>query len=100
MGSLTPLHATSSGKVLLAALTTDERSQVFKAVGLPARTPRTVTNRGELEKELLEVAKNGFAIVHGEFEIGLTAVAAPIFNHAGTVIAAISISGPAFRFVP
>ena len=100
VGSLTPLHATSSGKVLLAALTADERSQVLKTVGLPARTPRTVTNRGELEKQLLEVARNGYATVHEEFEIGLTAIAVPVFNHAGSVIAAVSISGPAFRFSP
>ncbi len=100
VGSLTPLHATSSGKVLLAALTADERTQVLKAVGLPARTPRTVTNRGELEKQLLDVARNGYATVHEEFEIGLTAIAVPIFNHSGSVIAAVSISGPAFRFSP
>ena len=66
----------------------------------PARTPRTVTNRGELEKQLLDVARNGYATVHEEFEIGLTAIAVPIFNHAGSVIAAVSISGPAFRFSP
>ncbi len=100
VGSLTPLHATSSGKVLLAALSADERSRVFKAVGLPARTPRTITNRDELEKQLLDVARDGFASVHEEFEIGLNAVAAPIYNHTGSVIAAISISGPAFRFAP
>ena len=100
VGSLTPLHATSSGKVLLASLTADERTQVFKAVGLPARTPLTVTNRGELEKQLLDVARKGYATVHEEFEIGLTAVAVPIFNHTGSVIAAVSISGPAFRFSP
>ncbi|WP_347109356.1 IclR family transcriptional regulator [Paenarthrobacter sp. S56] len=100
VGSLTPLHATSSGKVLLAALTADERSQVFKSVGLPARTPRTVTKRGELEKQLLDVARKGYAVVRDEFEIGLTAVAVPVFNHQGSVVAAISISGPAFRFEP
>ena len=38
--------------------------------------------------------------MHEEFEIGLTAVAVPIFNHMGNVIAAVSISGPAFRFAP
>jgi DNA-binding IclR family transcriptional regulator len=100
VGSLTPLHATSSGKVLLAALTADERDAIFKRIGLPARTPRTITNRSELEKQLLDVARNGYAVVHEEFEIGLTAVAVPIYNHLGNVIAAVSISGPAFRFTP
>ncbi|GAA2870890.1 IclR family transcriptional regulator [Paenarthrobacter ilicis] len=100
VGGLTPLHATSSGKVLLAALTTDERTQVFHAVGLPARTATTVTNRTKLERQLEEIANQGYAVVRGEFEIGLTAVAVPVFNHTGAVIAAVSISGPAFRFSP
>lgn len=100
VGSLTPLHATSSGKVLLAALTVDERDQLLKRVGLPARTPRTITNRTELENQLLDVSRQGYAVVHEEFEIGLTAVAVPIYNHLGNVIAAVSISGPAFRFTP
>ena len=82
VGSLTPLHATSSGKVLLAALAADE------------------TNRAELEKQLLDISRQGYAVVHEEFEIGLTAVAVPIFNHVGNVIAAVSISGPTFRFSP
>ncbi|MDP9980916.1 DNA-binding IclR family transcriptional regulator [Pseudarthrobacter oxydans] len=100
VGSLTPLHATSSGKVLLAALPADERDTILKTVGLPARTPRTVTNRAQLEKQLVEISRQGYAVVHEEFEIGLSAVAVPIYNHLGKVIAAVSISGPAFRFAP
>ena len=100
VGSLTPLHATSSGKVLLAALPVDERDTILKTVGLPARTPRTVTNRAQLEKQLLEISRQGYAVVHEEFEIGLSAVAVPVYNHLGNVIAAVSISGPAFRFTP
>lgn len=100
VGSLTPLHATSSGKVLLAALPADERDTILRTVGLPARTPRTVTNRAQLETQLLEISRQGYAVVHEEFEIGLTAVAVPIYNHLGNVIAAVSISGPAFRFAP
>jgi DNA-binding IclR family transcriptional regulator len=100
VGSLTPLHATSSGKVLLASMSADERDQYFKKMGLPARTPRTVTNRATLEGQLLDVARNGYALVHEEFEIGLTAVAVPVYNHLGNVIGAVSISGPAFRFDP
>jgi DNA-binding IclR family transcriptional regulator len=100
VGSLTPLHATSSGKVLLAALPAEERSQILKAVGLPARTPRTITDRDALETQLLDVSRDGYAVVHEEFEIGLTAIAVPVYNHLGTVIGAVSISGPAFRFDP
>jgi DNA-binding IclR family transcriptional regulator len=67
---------------------------------LPPRTPRTITNRKELETQLLDVARDGYGVVREEFEIGLTAVAVPVYNHLGAVIGAISISGPAFRFDP
>lgn len=100
VGSLTPLHATSSGKILLAALSTDERDRILKETGLPARTSRTITSRKELDKDLLDAAGKGYAVVREEFEIGLNAVAVPVFNHQGTVIGSVSISGPAFRFEP
>lgn len=100
VGGLTPLHATSSGKVLLAALSADDRDRILKETGLPARTPRTITNRRKLEEQLVEVAHNGYGVVREEFEIGLNSMSVPVHNHMGSVIATISISGPAFRFDP
>jgi DNA-binding IclR family transcriptional regulator len=100
VGSLTPLHATSSGKVLLAALSADERNTILKETGLPARTPRTITNRRKLENQLLDVSHEGYAVAREEFEIGLNSMAVPVYNHMGAVIGAVSISGPAFRFDP
>lgn len=100
VGSLTPLHATSSGKILLAALPVDERDRILKETGLPARTPRTITSREKLENELLKASHDGYAVTLEEFELGLKSIAVPVYNHVGTVIGAISISGPAFRFDP
>lgn len=100
IGNLTPLHATSSGKVLLAALPTEERERILALTGLPQRTSRTVTERPSLEDQLLQVARDGVAFSYEELEIGLNAVAAPVFDHLGTVAAAVSISAPAFRFTP
>ncbi|WP_374200347.1 IclR family transcriptional regulator [Arthrobacter sp. M4] len=100
VGSLTPLHATSSGKVLLAALPADERTRILKETGLPGRTPRTITDRKILEKQLIDVAHNGYAVTLEEFEIGLNSMAVPVYNHLGEVIGSVSISGPAFRFKP
>ena len=100
VGGLTPLHATSSGKVLLAALTADERARILEETRLPAMTPRTITNRDQLEGQLLDVSLDGYAVARDEIEIGLNAAAAPVYNHAGNVIGAVSISGPAFRFDP
>ncbi|MGX9901083.1 IclR family transcriptional regulator [Arthrobacter sp. SA17] len=98
VGGLTPLHATSSGKVFLAALPADERRQILDEVGLSARTPRTITSREALEKQLLDVAHNGYAESREELEIGLNAIAVPVHNHVAAVIGSVSISGPAFRF--
>ena len=67
---------------------------------MPARTQRTITSRDKLEKQLLDVAHDGYAVVLEEFEIGLNSMAVPVYNHLGTVIGAVSISGPAFRFDP
>ncbi|SDL07453.1 IclR family transcriptional regulator [Arthrobacter sp. ok362] len=100
VGNLTPLHATSSGKVLLAALSADDRDRILKETGLPARTPRTITNRSKLENQLLDVARDGYGVVREEFEIGLNSMSVPVYNHMGSVIGAVSISGPAFRFDP
>jgi DNA-binding IclR family transcriptional regulator len=100
VGSLTPLHATSSGKVLLAALSADDRDRILKETGLPARTPRTIISRNNLEHQLLDVARDGYGVVREEFEIGLNSMAVPVYNHMGSVIGAVSISGPAFRFDP
>ncbi len=67
VGSLTPLHATSSGKILLAGLPADERARILKEPGLPARTPRPITDRTELETQLLDVARQGYGVVREEF---------------------------------
>jgi len=98
VGNLTPLHATSSGRVLLAYLDEDDRSKLFDAAGLAGFTPNTVTSRRELAKRLDEVRKQGYAVIVEEYEVGLNAIAAPLFGAGGEVLAAISLSGPAFRF--
>ncbi|MEW1981363.1 IclR family transcriptional regulator [Citricoccus sp. NPDC079358] len=100
VGSLTPLHATSSGKVLLAALTAEERGALLTGSRLPRFTSRTLTSRARLEEELLAVAHAGFATTWEEYEIGLVSLAVPVRDHRGVVIAAISVSGPEFRFDP
>ncbi|KMS67607.1 IclR family transcriptional regulator [Streptomyces viridochromogenes] len=98
VGQLTPLHATSSGKILLAHLPAEERAEVLAASGMEKITPHTLTARTKLEKNLAEVRERGYAVTLEEFEIGLHAMAAPIRSHDGEVIGALSASGPAYRF--
>jgi len=100
MGQLTPLYATSSGKVLLAHLDAERRRRVLDATGQPRLTDRTITSRTALEKQLERVQLEGFATTVEEYEVGLNAVAVPVQDHTGVVVAAVSASGPAYRLVP
>ncbi|MGV9711843.1 IclR family transcriptional regulator [Gordonia sp. NPDC003424] len=97
VGELTPLHATSSGKVLTAFMSEDERHDLLRSAGMPQLTKHTLTSIADLDRQLDLVVRDGFAVTVEEFEEGLTAVAAPIRDHFGAVIAAISVSGPVYR---
>ncbi|WP_372491981.1 IclR family transcriptional regulator [Kineosporia corallincola] len=99
IGRRTPLHATSSGKVLLAHAEEPVRKSVL-AAGLERLTDNTRTDADQFLRELAEVAERGWASTNEELEVGLTAVAAPIRDGAGRVIAAVSASGPSFRLTP
>lgn len=96
IGELTPPHATSSGKVLLAALLPDERLPLLE--NLAAYTDRTITDGAVLEAQLKEAAESGCAQTEDEYELGLRAVAVPVRDYTGDVIAALSVSGPSYRF--
>jgi DNA-binding IclR family transcriptional regulator len=98
VGQLTPLHATSSGKVLLAHLPAKRRAELLAQTGLKKVTPRTITAKTKLDKNLTEARERGYTVALEEFETGLHAMAAPIRSRDGEVIAAISASGPAYRF--
>lgn len=96
VGQRIPLHATSSGKVLLAYMPDGDRDAVI-AAGLPPRTPQTVSSTEVLIEELKAVRERGYAYAFEELETGLNAVAAPVRSYDGTVAAALSVSGPAYR---
>jgi DNA-binding IclR family transcriptional regulator len=98
VGQLTPLHATSSGKVLLAHLGEQRRAELLAAGGMPSYTEATVTTSADLDKHLALARERGYATTVEEYEVGLNAVAAPVRAHHGEVVAAVSASGPAYRF--
>src|SRR5690625_2955709 len=99
VGQRTVLHATSSGKVLLAHLQTEDRNALLDAA-LERFTARTLTAPEELRRELDQVRGLGWAKAVEEYEEGLNAVAAPIRGHDGAVVAAISAAGPTYRLSP
>lgn len=95
-GELTPRHATASGKMLMAVLPEQDRGQYLH--DLEAYTPQTLTDPAVLAKQLREIATRGWADTHDELEIGLHAIAAPVRDHTDAVVAALSVSGPTYRF--
>src|SRR5665648_556870 len=97
VGKRAPLHCTSLGKVLLAYLSAEERKKILGEKVLPRLTENTITDKGELEKELSKVREQGFALDREENEKDVRCIAAPIRNYQGEVIAALSISSPIFR---
>ncbi|GII23903.1 IclR family transcriptional regulator [Planosporangium mesophilum] len=99
VGKQTPLHATSSGKVLLAHAPTSVRAPIV--AGPHERfTEATITDPAELKAELDRVREAGWGSTAEEYEVGLNALAAPVRGADGSVVAALSISGPAYRLAP
>jgi len=92
-------HCTAAGKVMLAYLPPDRLDRIL-AGELLRFTIHTITDPDELRQELAQIPDQGYAVAKEELEDGLNAVAAPIADHTGRVVAAASISGPAYRVAP
>jgi IclR family transcriptional regulator, pca regulon regulatory protein len=88
VGTRFPAHATSMGRVLLAA----EGTGVPEGIDLRAMTPASITTREELEAELARVREQGYALVDQELEIGLRSLALPILDAGAVTVAAINVS--------
>lgn len=97
VGGGAPAHATALGKVLLAALEPSKLSERLGRQRLARLTRRTIGDRATLRRALARVREQGFAIDDEECSLGLRCVAAPILDHRGVVVAALSISGPRQR---
>ena len=97
VGRRTPAHCSSQGKVLLAELGPVELRAFVHHSGLKPFTRHTVRNIRGLQRELALARKNGYAIDDQEFEEGLKCIGAPIRDHSGNVVAALSIAGPTMR---
>src|SRR4029453_4201862 len=95
-GRSTPLHCVASGKVLLSSLAEREVLRIVRR-GLVSSTERTIVQLEPLLEELARIRRRGYATAIGEYELGLNAVAAPVYDARGNVIAAVDLWGPAFR---
>jgi DNA-binding IclR family transcriptional regulator len=96
-GSRAPLHAVSSGQVLLAFRSTTAVDR-YLSRPLEAFTPRTLVEPDAVRERLREVRRQGFTWAIEEFDPGISSVAAPIADASGEVIAAVHLHGPSYRF--
>jgi DNA-binding IclR family transcriptional regulator len=98
IGGRMPVHCTAIGKVLLAHADNDLREQVLSAP-LARYTPRTVILPGPLSTQLDRIAAEGVGYEYEESATGIVCVAAPV-RDGEDVVAAISVTGPSYRFRP
>ncbi len=100
VGDRRPLHATSTGKAILASLPDEQREEILKTLVLERHTELTVTNLPALRASLQEIRRSGVCVSVDEMVRGASGVAAPIVDRHGHTVGACTIAGPTDRVRP
>ncbi len=98
VGKSIPLYCTAIGQVLLSGMDEGELSSYLNRVTLRPFTPNTIRDREQLAEELDLIRERGWAQDNEEHEMGTLCIGAPIKDYSGSVIAAMSVSWPMFRY--
>lgn len=93
VGQRGQLHCTAAGKSMLAFLPETEKEKLVRGMKLTPFTKNTITSLSEFRNQLGEVQHLGYAVDDEENEVGIRCIGSPIFDHAGRVAGALSISG-------
>ena len=93
VGKRAPMTCTGVGKAMLAYLPQEYVKKYILSKGFSIKTENSIKTVSELEKALLEIRQNGYAVDDEEILMGLRCAAAPVFNHENEPVAAISLSG-------
>ncbi len=96
-GERIALHCTALGKVLLAFLPPEQVTRLLKGRRLPARTPNTLRSVKALQAQLVLIRQRGYAFDDEEDHLDIRCLGAPIRNHTGQVVAAVSVTAPKHR---
>lgn len=97
VGMRRPLHCTALGKAILAYMTEEEQKRLLSSLMLERFTPNTLTQLMRLNRDLAKTHQRGYSLDDEEAYLGSRCLGAPIFNEAGKVVAAVSVSGPTTR---
>lgn len=90
IGKDAPMYSTASGKVLLSAMPLSRVREMLDKSGLARLTPKTITSREVLFKELETIREQGYALDNEECELNHRCTAVPLYDYTGTVAAAVS----------
>jgi IclR family acetate operon transcriptional repressor len=99
IGYAIPAHTSGAGKALLAWRDPVDVAALLGAAPLAASTPRTLTTLDALQEDLARIRRRGYSTDNEEHELGVGCVATPILDRTGSVLAAISVSGPTTRIL-
>ncbi len=97
-GTRVPFHCTASGKMYLSSLAPNHLQRYLNATTLTGQTDNSITDRAALMAELDEVKRNGYALDREEFMQDMIALAVPIHEANGRLMATLSFHAPTQRF--
>ena len=96
-GSRVPVHCSASGKIFLSEMTPSQRQRLLAHAPLEAFTPKTLTQMEQLEQEIKQVKRQGFALDNEEFLPGLLCVAMLVPNASGRSNLCVAVQAPIMR---
>ena len=100
LGSTSELHSSAVGKAIAAFLPPAEQNDTVRRLSMTALTEYTITSRRALKIHLKTIAQRGYALNEQEESVGIHGIAAPVFNHLGSVVASVCTTIPSYRYEP
>jgi DNA-binding IclR family transcriptional regulator len=97
VGSKVPLHCTASGKLLLAHMDEQQRQKLIGLMAFERFTPATLIAPEALEAEFATILRNGYSTDREEFMVGLIAIAVPVLDRNGRIVASLACHAPKAR---
>ncbi|MDX1604908.1 MAG: IclR family transcriptional regulator [Candidatus Competibacterales bacterium] len=100
VGTAHPIYSGASGKVLMAFMAEDERERIIQQTRLEPISPRAISDQDTYRKAIRQAQAQGYAWSVGDVNDGAAALAAPVFDASGTVVAVVAVRGPEARLSP
>lgn len=91
-GTRLPASTVAAGRLLLSYLPEHELDEWLRTARLSAHTAQTIVDHAKLRKEMLKANRQGYALSESQYELGLRGIAVPLFDSAGSIVGALSVS--------